>query len=75
VSTYSYEFLVRQEQNRDLVQEAAFERWLAKIAFRQDPREPLGSWLVRQAKGWLEGQTRTIRCTDSAPACGLLLAG
>ena len=75
MSTYSYEYQIRQEQNKDLLREAAYERWLAKIVLRQDRNESLRHSLVRQARGWLKSQTRSIPCTDTAPACGLLLAG
>ena len=75
MSTFEREYLVRQEQNKSLNQEAAFERWLPSVATRAETEEPLGRRIVNQANAWLKSQSRSIPCTDTAPACGLLLAG
>mgnify|MGYP003573268891 CR=1 FL=1 len=75
MSTFEREYLVRQEQNQGLNQEAAFERWLASVATREETQEPLGRRIVNQAAAWLNSQSRSMPCTDTAPACGLLLAG
>ena len=75
MSTFEREYLVRQEQNKSLNQEAAFERWLASTATRETTQEPLWRRLVDQATVWLNSQSRSLPCTDTAPACGLLLAG
>jgi hypothetical protein len=75
MSNFERAYLVRQEQNKSLNQEAAFERWLASIAPREETQEPLGRRIVNQASAWLNSQSRSFPCTDTAPACGLLLAG
>jgi hypothetical protein len=75
MSSFEREYLVRQEQNKSLNHEAAFERWLASTETREETQEPLWQRIVGQVTAWLNSQSRSLPCTDTAPACGLLLAG
>ena len=65
-------YLVKRERFKDLIQEAASERWLSKIAPLEASRERLGRRVLRQARAWLAAQERSIPCNEALPACGLL---
>ena len=69
------EYLVRQEQNQSLAQSAAFERWLAQAAPQSLPQESLQDKVAQWFSTWRASWDRAVRCTDTAPACGLQLAG
>ena len=46
------EYLVRQEQNQSLAQEAAFERWLDQVTLHSLPQEPLQDRIVQWFHAW-----------------------
>ena len=69
------EYLVRQEQNQSLAQEAAFERWLDQVTLHSLPQEPLQDRIVQWFHAWRASWDRAVRCSETAPACGLQLAG
>jgi len=69
------EFMVRQEQNRSLAQEAAFERWLTQITPRSLSQEPLRDRIAQWFHAWRASWDRALWCSDTAPACGMQLAG
>ena len=69
------EYLVRQDQNHSLAQEAAFERWVSPITSHSHPQEPLHSRIAQWFRAWQVSWDRPVRCSPAAPACGLQLAG
>ena len=69
------EYLVRQEQNHSLAQEAAFERWLNRVTPPSLPKESLQDRISQWFHTWRASWDRAVRCSDTAPACGLQLAG
>jgi hypothetical protein len=75
MSTYEYEYLVRQEQNKDLAKEAAFERWMTHSGPPRRTEERLGQRLIRQSRQWLESRERSLPCNEALPACGLIPVG
>jgi len=66
------DYLVKREQVKDQLQEAAFERWLSKIGPLERSREGLGRRVLHQAREWLAAQDRSIPCNKALPACGLV---
>ena len=70
--SYELDYLVRREQVKDQLKEAAFERWLSKIGPLEASREGLGRRVLRQARKWLAAQERSMPCNEALPACGLL---
>ena len=73
MTTYSYEYRIRAEQNKELLKQAAFERWLSSIGPLRTSKERLGRRLLRQAREWLDTRQSTILCNEALPACGLTL--
>ena len=69
------EYLVRQEQNHSLAQEAAFERWLDHVTPHSLAYEPLQDRISQWLHTWRASWDRAVRCSDTVPACGLQLAG
>ena len=69
------EFMVRQEQNRSLAQEAAFERWLAQVTPPSLPQESLQDRIAQWFYAWRARWDRAVQCPDTVPACGMQLAG
>ena len=66
-------YMVRQEQNRALLQEAAFERWMSKIAPQQIEKEPLLDQVVHWFGDWFTREQASF-CSGAEPACGLGVA-
>jgi hypothetical protein len=74
MQAFQYQYLVREEQNKELMKEAAYERWRHSLGPQRTTQERLGQRLVRQASEWLERRERPLPCNPSVPACGLTLA-
>jgi hypothetical protein len=72
MQTLQYQYLVRSEQNKELIKVAAYERWYHSIGPLRTSKEPFGQRLLRQAREWLESRERSIPCNQALPACGLI---
>ena len=70
-----YHLLMRTEQNKVLVQEAAYERWLHSLGPLWTAEERFVRQWIHQAREWLERQSEAFLCNKALPACGLTPAG
>ena len=67
-----YHYRVRAEFNKELLQEAEYERWWQSTGLSRALPEGAGQRLLRQAREWFERQNGSLPCNEAFPACGLV---